>query len=107
MTTRRSILVPIRPPFLARAGRRICKRRRSARGGACPAYASSGSWPLCGRRCSSGARVLLQELDRIAHGLDALGRVVGNLAAELLLEGHHQLNGVQAVSAQVVNEAGA
>src|SRR6185503_19470693 len=58
----------------------------------------------CGRR---RAGVLLQELHRVTHGLDTLGGIVGNLATELLLEGHHQLDGIQAVSPEIVDEASA
>jgi hypothetical protein len=36
---------------------------------------------------------------------DLLGRVVGDLDAEFFLEGHHQLDGVEAVGAQIVDEA--
>ena len=35
-----------------------------------------------------------------------LGGIVGNLAAELLLERHDQLDGVEAVGAEIVDEAG-
>src|SRR5262245_54210790 len=55
---------------------------------------------------SGGAGVLLEELDGVADGQDVLGRVIGDLAAELLLEGHHELDRVQTVGAQVVDEAG-
>ena len=44
-------------------------------------------------------------LDRIANGADLLSSIVRNLEVELFLEGHHQLNGVQAVSAQIIDEA--
>ncbi len=37
---------------------------------------------------------------------DLLGRVVGDLAAELFLERHDKLDRVQAVGAQIVDEAG-
>src|SRR5215510_13612809 len=40
------------------------------------------------------------------RGIDIL-RIVGDLAAELLLEGHHQLDGIQAVGTQIINETGA
>ena len=46
------------------------------------------------------------EVDRVLHGHDLLGGVVGDLAAELLLERHHQLDRVQAVGAEIVDEAG-
>src|SRR5438067_13158198 len=50
--------------------------------------------------------VRLDEADGILDGDDLLGRIVGDLAPELLLEGHHQLDGVEAVGAQIVDEAG-
>ena len=50
--------------------------------------------------------MLLEELDGVADRLDLLGGIVGDLAAELLLERHHQLDGVEAVGAQIVDEAG-
>ena len=50
--------------------------------------------------------VRFDEAHRILHGHDLLGRVVRDLAPELLLEGHHQLDGVEAVGAQIVDEAG-
>ena len=45
-------------------------------------------------------------LDGVLDGQDLLGSIVRDLAAELLLEGHHQLDGVQAVGAQIIDEAG-
>src|SRR5262249_16897663 len=56
----------------------------------------------CTRRSAFG--VLLEEFHRIANGQDCLGGVIGNLAAELLLESHDKLDGVEAVGAQVVDE---
>src|SRR5688500_20284448 len=49
--------------------------------------------------------MLLDVVDRVLHGEDLLGRVVGNLDAELFLERHDELDGVEAVSAQIVDEA--
>src|SRR5689334_16540923 len=61
------------------------------------------------RRCepinSSGLR--LDEVDGILHREDLLGGVVGDLAAELFFESHDQLDGIKAVRAQIVDEAGA
>src|SRR5262245_28038603 len=54
---------------------------------------------------SGRARVFLEEFDGIADGLDLLGGIIGNLAAELLLESHHEFDRVQAVSAEIVDEA--
>src|SRR5262245_3483037 len=53
----------------------------------------------------SCARVLLEELDGIADGLDLLGRIGGDLAAEFLLKGHHELNRIQAIGTQIIYEA--
>src|SRR5438105_9183597 len=50
--------------------------------------------------------VRLDEIDRILDGDDLLGRIVRDLAPELLLEGHYQLDGVEAVGAQIVDKAG-
>src|SRR5258707_12021655 len=60
--------------------------------------------PCRGRR--SGLGVALDEADGVADGLDLLGGVVGNLDAEFLLERHHQLDGIEAVRAEVVDELG-
>src|ERR1043165_483531 len=49
--------------------------------------------------------VLFEELHRIADGQDRLGRIIRNLAAELFLERHHQLDRVETVRAEVVDEA--
>jgi hypothetical protein len=43
-------------------------------------------------------------VDRFLHAGDLLGVLVGDLDPELLLEGHHQLHGVEAVRPQVVDE---
>src|SRR3990170_718608 len=51
------------------------------------------------------ALVLFDVAVGIANGVDLLGRVVGNLDAELFLESHHQLDDVEAVGTQVVDEA--
>ena len=52
------------------------------------------------------ALVRLDILDRVAHGGDLLGGVVRNFDSELFLERHDQLDEVEAVGAQVVDEAG-
>lgn len=39
-------------------------------------------------------------------GVDAVGVLVGDLDAELLLDGHDDLNGVETVQAEVVGEVG-
>src|SRR5690554_3565286 len=55
----------------------------------------------------SGLCVRLNELDRVLHREDLLGRVVRNLHAEFFFERHHQLDVVEAVGAQIIDEAGA
>src|SRR5690606_34376616 len=59
---------------------------------------------LC--RWSGRRGVLLKELHSIADGQDVLGGIVRDLAPELLLERHHQLDRIQAVSAKIVDKAG-
>ena len=57
----------------------------------------------------SGALInndLESELDRIADRLDVLGGVIRNLDVEFLFESHDQFDVVEAVGAQVVDEAG-
>src|SRR5690606_27704351 len=56
---------------------------------------------------SAVRRVLLDERDRVLDGLDLFGGVVRNFASELFLERHDQLDRIEAVSAQIVDEAGA
>src|SRR3990170_4458957 len=56
-------------------------------------------------RASSRARILFEKFDGVADGLNLLGGIVGNLTAELFLEGHHQFDRVQAVGAEIVDEA--
>src|SRR6478735_7406880 len=51
------------------------------------------------------ALMLFNVLVGVADRVDLLGRIVGNLDAELFLEGHHQLDDVEAVGAQIVDEA--
>src|SRR4249919_4246777 len=54
----------------------------------------------------SGLDVRLDVVDRLLHGGDLLGFFVRDLALELFLERHHQLDGVEGVGAQVVDERG-
>src|SRR5689334_10858960 len=70
---------------------------------------AAGKTRLPGSSCRlirgwSGGR-LGEELDRVADRQNRLGRIVGNLAAELFLEGHDQLDSVERVGAEVVDEA--
>src|SRR6185369_12089856 len=52
------------------------------------------------------ALVLVDIVDRVADRRDLLRGIVRNLDPELLLEGHHQLDDVEAVGAEIVDEAG-
>jgi hypothetical protein len=52
------------------------------------------------------AGLRLDEVDGILHGLDLFRRVIGNFATEFFLEGHDEFDGIQAVSAQIVDEIG-
>jgi hypothetical protein len=54
----------------------------------------------------SGAEAFLNEFHRIANRLDVFGGVVGNFDIEFFFEGHDQLDIVQAVRAEVIDEAG-
>src|SRR6185312_8756726 len=55
---------------------------------------------------ASRGGILLQELNRVTDGQNRLGRIVGDLAAKLLLESHDQLDCVETVGPKVVDEAG-
>src|SRR5271166_7171278 len=54
----------------------------------------------------SALRVLFEELDGVAHGENRFGGVVGNLATKFLLEGHDEFDRVEAVGAEIIDEAG-
>jgi hypothetical protein len=49
--------------------------------------------------------VLFEKLDRVTHGQDGFGGIVGDFAAEFLFESHHEFDGVEAVGAKIVDEA--
>src|SRR3569833_4626702 len=53
----------------------------------------------------SALGVLLEEFRRVADRQDRLRGVIGNFAAELFFESHHQLDRVEAVSTEVIDEA--
>jgi hypothetical protein len=59
-----------------------------------------------GVRRQSALGVFFEELDRVADGLNRLGRVVGNFAIELLFEGHDEFYRVEAVGAEIVDKMG-
>src|SRR5580704_11179765 len=54
---------------------------------------------------ASALRVLLEKFRGVADGQNRLRGVVGNLATKLFFTCHHELDSVEAVGAEVVNEA--
>src|SRR5690606_737772 len=56
------------------------------------------------RRFTSLAQLLVQVLERIADGTELLSLLVGDVDVELLLECHHQLDGIERVGAEVFHE---
>src|SRR5580704_2911025 len=61
---------------------------------------------LCQYRAGASAlRVLFEKFCGVADGQNRLRRVVGNLATEFFFKRHHELDGIEAVGAEVVNEA--
>src|SRR5207244_13262067 len=68
----------------------------------------AGSWPrrLTAVAYKNTSAMCLDEADRVLDGHDLLGRVIGDFAAEFLLEGHHQLDRIEAVCPQIVDKAG-
>ena len=56
------------------------------------------------RERAQAACGLVDVLDGVADGDDGLRRVVGNFDAEFLFERHDQLDGVEAVGAQIFDE---
>src|SRR5712692_3420580 len=48
--------------------------------------------------------ILFDVVDGVPDGHNLLGILVGNLEVELFLEGHHQLDGVEGVGAEVLDE---
>src|SRR5579871_1403742 len=65
--------------------------------------APAARWSSCKSRL---ALVFVDVLDRIRDGADLFGGIVRDFDPELFLEGHHQLDDVEAVRAQIVDEAG-
>src|SRR5579872_257008 len=53
----------------------------------------------------SALGVLLKELNGVADGQNRFSGVVGNLAVEFLLERHHEFDSVEAVGAEIFDEA--
>src|SRR5436305_567218 len=76
-------------------------------------YSSPGRGAADSRSAHKGAiargrsaRLMLGDVgDRVADGADLLSRIVGDLDAEFFLERHHQLDDVEAVRAQIIDEA--
>src|SRR4051794_23232344 len=58
-----------------------------------------------GSKRTRSALVLIDIFDRVADGRDLFRGIVRNLDAELFLEGHDQLDDVQAVRTEVIDEA--
>jgi hypothetical protein len=76
---------------------------------ACPLGPKSTSRPHMKRLKSriggwSAFGVLFKKFDRVADGQNGLGGVIGNFTMEFFLEGHHELDGVEAVGTEVVDE---
>src|ERR1700742_1503129 len=57
------------------------------------------------RARASAFRVLFEKFCGVPHREDGFRGVVGNFATELFFKRHHQLDGIEAVGAEVVNEA--
>src|ERR1700677_3585038 len=57
------------------------------------------------RAGASALRVLFEKFCRVADGQDRLRGIVGNFTAEFFFKRHHELDGIEAVGAEVVNEA--
>src|SRR5690606_17787967 len=87
ITTRRRLTYLLLARFRQKAG--APGRSRSAR-------------PSCARR-RSALRIRLHVIDRLLDRRDLLGFLVGNLGFELVLERHHQLDGVERVGTQIVD----
>src|SRR3984893_6290945 len=55
---------------------------------------------------AAASLVPFDEAHGVLDGDDLLGGVVGDLAPELFLERHHELDGVEAIGPEIVDEAG-
>src|SRR5262245_53106147 len=102
------------PPFAVMLGLLACVAWRPKRVSKnCPgwrgspatkrSFLQSGVSPA--RRSPSALGVLLEIFDGVTDGEDGLRGIVGNFATELFLEGHDELDGVEAVRPEVVYEA--
>src|SRR5262249_51893941 len=119
-----SLLCPTAPPSgwsncaLGQSPRASPARCRSRRRAASCSHMLSGTRPL--RRLDGAAETAvsqvgavsrnstmgLNKIDGILDCHDLFRRIIRDLAPELLLERHHQLNRIQAVGAQIVNKTG-
>src|SRR5215469_12283883 len=70
-----------------------------------PAASARPGRPCRYRARASAFSVLFKKLGGVADGQNRLRRVVRNLATEFFFKCHHELDRVEAVSAEVVNEA--
>src|SRR6266481_9679823 len=69
---------------------------------------TAGRRPVRFRQWRAGAsafRVLLKEFCGVADGQNRLGRVVRNFATEFFFKSHYELDRIEAVGAEIVNEA--
>src|SRR3984885_9870831 len=57
------------------------------------------------RAGASAFRVLFEKFGGVSNGQNCFRGIVGNFTAEFFFERHHQLDGIEAVGAEVVNEA--
>src|SRR5215469_3033557 len=93
-TTRRIIYTPVNPTKTN--GLPLCSGNRSCR------LSRRNS---AARSVPRSALVLVDIVDRVANRRDLLRGVVRDLDPEFLFEGHDKLDNVEAVSAEIVNEA--
>ncbi len=49
--------------------------------------------------------LLFKKFHRVTNSQDGLGSIIGNLAAEFFLKGHHKFYGIEAVGTKIINEA--
>src|SRR5580700_9526755 len=77
-------------------------RGRSRAGRAAAAWSALDPRSISAR---STLGVLFEKLHRIADGENRFRGVVGNLAAEFLFERHHEFDRIEAVGAEIIDEA--
>src|ERR1700761_6076810 len=93
---------PVTTPRLMRATPALTGR--PATRGRPAAFARPGR-PCRYRARASAFSVLFKKLGGVADGQNRLRRVVRNLATEFFFKCHHELDRIEAVSAEVINEA--